>query len=449
MSVGTERMYRFAPRDRAGWILGLGATQCLTLAAGLVIGTVVVSSGAPVAVAVVPLVGAGLLAFGRWHGRPLHDWIPVLGSWTLLGLHRQRRWTARVPLLSESGTRTRATLPAFLAGLEILEASASWTRRRRLGSVGLIADRREHLLSGVLRIRGREFALIERASQDRLLAGWGEVLAGFCRERTSVARVAWSEWAAPAGLEDHLRFVEREAASAPGSLHRDAYDELLDGAGPMTTRHEVLLTVTIDIRRARINRTAKTPLDDALADLLLEELRLLTARIEDAGLTVDVPLSPGELREVLRVRLDPTVLQGFAARARAGFTDALVSEHNLGPIAVDLELEQREGRRLVPPRLLDRGVAAARAAPGMDGAAAVALGRCADDRDGVRAGGAVTVATPNRPRCHACSRQMRSSELSAAFASEHAIAARRPRSSSGRASLLPVTPSWSSRASSP
>jgi hypothetical protein len=106
-------------------------------------------------------------------------------------------------------------------------------------------------------------------------------------------RVAWSEWAAPAGLEDHLRFVEREAARAPGSLHRDAYDELLDGAGPMTTRHEVLLTVTIDIRRARINRTAKTPLDDALADLLLEELRLLTARIEDAGLTVDAPLSPG------------------------------------------------------------------------------------------------------------------------------------------------------------
>ena len=73
--------------------------------------------------------------------------------------------------------------------------------------------------------------------------------------------------------------------------------------------------------------------------MLLEELRLLTARIEDAGLTVDAPLSPGELREVLRVRLDPTVLQGFAARARAGFSDALVSEHNLGPIAVDLELD--------------------------------------------------------------------------------------------------------------
>lgn len=338
MSVSTERMYRFAPRDRAGWILGLGATQCLTIAAGLLASTVAVSSGAPIAFAAVPLVGAGLLAFGRWHARSLHEWIPVLTSWTLLGWNRQRRWTTRVPLLNESGARARATLPPFLAGLEIVEASASWTRRRRLGSVGLVADRREHLLSGVLRVRGREFALIERSNQDRLLAGWGEVLAGFCRERASVARVAWSEWAAPSGLEDHLRFVEREAATAPGSLHRDAYDELLDGAGPMTTRHEVLLTVTIDMRRARLNRNSKVPLDDALAESLLEELRLLTARTEDAGLTVDAPLSPSELREVLRVRLDPTALQGFAARARAGFSQSLVSEYNLGPVAVDVEL---------------------------------------------------------------------------------------------------------------
>lgn len=338
MSVGAERLYRFAPRDRAGWILGLGASQCLSLAAGLLMSTIAVSGGAPVELAAVPLAGAGILAFARWHGRPLHAWIPVLAGWTLLGAHRQRRWTARVPLLSETGARRRAVLPPFLAGLEILEASAAWTRRRRLGSVGLVADRREHLLSGVLRVQGREFALVERADQDRLLAGWGEVLAGFCRERNAVARVAWSEWAAPAGLEEHMRFVDSEAIAAPGSIHRDAYAALLDGAGPMTTRHEVLLTVTIDMRRARITRHPNTPLDDAVADSLLEELRLLTTRIEDAGLTVDVPLSPSELREALRVRLDPTVLRGFATRARAGFDDGLVSEHNLGPLAVDVEL---------------------------------------------------------------------------------------------------------------
>ena len=336
--MDADRLYRFAPRDRAGWILGLGASQCLTLAAGLLVSTVAVSSSAPIEVAVVPLASAGILAFARWHGRPLHAWLPVFAGWTLLGAHRQRRWTARVPLLGEFGDRKRAALPPFLAGLEILEASAAWTRRQRLGSVGLVADRREHLLSGVLRVQGREFALVERADQDRLLAGWGEVLAGFCRERNAVARVAWSEWAAPAGLEEHLRFVESEAMAPKGSVHRDAYAALLEGAGPMTTRHEVLLTVTVDTRRARITRDPKAELDDAFADLVLEELRLLTARIEDAGLAVDAPLSPGELREALRVRLDPTVLHGFAIRARAGFDDGLVSQDNVGPLAVDVEL---------------------------------------------------------------------------------------------------------------
>ena len=55
MSVDADRLYRFAPRDRAGWILGLGASQCLTLAAGLLMSTVAVSSGAPVELAAVPL----------------------------------------------------------------------------------------------------------------------------------------------------------------------------------------------------------------------------------------------------------------------------------------------------------------------------------------------------------------------------------------------------------
>jgi hypothetical protein len=55
-------------------------------------------------------------------------------------------------------------LPPFLAGLEILEASSAWTRRQRLGSVGLVADHRDRLVTGVVRVQGREFALAERLS---------------------------------------------------------------------------------------------------------------------------------------------------------------------------------------------------------------------------------------------------------------------------------------------
>jgi hypothetical protein len=71
VSVSTERLYRFPPRDRAGWILGLGATQCIMLATGLILTALAVSNGVPVALAAVPLVCAATLAFARWHGRPL------------------------------------------------------------------------------------------------------------------------------------------------------------------------------------------------------------------------------------------------------------------------------------------------------------------------------------------------------------------------------------------
>jgi len=107
----------------------------------------------------------------------------------------------------------------------------------------------------------------------------------------------------------------------------------------MTTRHEVLVAVTVDARRVQLARDRDESVDDAVAALVLEELRLVTVRLEDAGLRVDVPLSPGEVREVLRTRLDPSVQARFAALQRAGFRDAL-SEHNSGPLAVALDLQR-------------------------------------------------------------------------------------------------------------
>src|SRR5437762_2416995 len=137
MSTTTaERVYRFAPRDRAGWMLGLGAVQCISLAAGLLLAALLVTAGAPVLTAAAVLLAVGVFTFGRWHGRPLHEWLPVAATWSTLRARGQHRWTARVPLLAESGAARRAPLPPFLAGLEILETSAAWTRRQRLGSVG-------------------------------------------------------------------------------------------------------------------------------------------------------------------------------------------------------------------------------------------------------------------------------------------------------------------------
>src|SRR5260370_4830801 len=99
MAASSERLYRFAPRDRAGWFLGLGAAQCLTGGGCLLVGAAAVSAtGSPFPA--LPAVGLGLaFVFGRWRGRPLYEWAPILTRWSGLRLRRRTRWSARVPLL--------------------------------------------------------------------------------------------------------------------------------------------------------------------------------------------------------------------------------------------------------------------------------------------------------------------------------------------------------------
>jgi hypothetical protein len=300
------------------------------------VGALLVSAtGSPLPAVPALAIGLGFV-FARWRGRPLHEWAPILARWSALRWWSGTRWTARVPLLGTDGTSRPAVLPPFLGDLEILEGANGWARRLRLANVGIVHDRRQRAYTGVLRVRGREFALLETGEQDRLLAGWGNVLGGFCRERGPIARVAWSEWAAPAALEEHLRYVAEHATAPTDSPPRVAYRDVLEAAGPMTTHHETLVAITLDATRVRTPRRPGETLDERYLDALLEELRLTTSRLEDAGLVVDPPLTGAELAEVLRLRLDPTCEPRLRTRARSGPFHG-VAANNLGPLVVDLE----------------------------------------------------------------------------------------------------------------
>ncbi len=342
MVATTEtRRYRFAPLDRSGWLLGLGAAQCVALGGGLAASALVLSVGVAPALAPTPFVGALVFSFARWRGRPLHEWAPIATWWAALRITGRTRWTAQVPLLGVGDRGRPLPLPPCLDGLEVVAASSGWTQRARLGPVGVLRDGPAHTFTAALRVQGREFALVERAEQERLLAGWGAALAAFCRERGKVSRVGWCEWAAPAGLEEHLAYVDAEATAPADSPHRAAYLDLLGTAGPMTTRHEVLVTVTVDARRCREARRPGDNPEERFVDALLDELHLLTSRLEDAGLVVDPPLSPAQLREVLRLRLDPSAAGRLTTRRRAlPFGEAVVGDHNFGPLALDAHFQR-------------------------------------------------------------------------------------------------------------
>lgn len=307
------RTYRFAPLDRGGWVLGLGGIQCAGLAFGVLVAGAMLRAGRPAPLVLGPLAAAAVFAFGAWEGRTAHEWAPVVARHFALRLLGRHRWFGPVQLVGVREERAlgRAALPPFLAGIEVLDAGpAPWCPATTVSGIGVVRDRRDHTVSASVAVRGRRFSLVERSEQERVVERWGDALSAFCTERRGVSRVRVTERCWPAGVGDHLHFADSHATSKVSAARR-SYDELLADAGPLAVRHEALLTVTVDERGRRSSG------GDGPVALLVEELRLLTSRLESAGLEVDAPLSAARTADAFRVRLDASAAPAVAARARS------------------------------------------------------------------------------------------------------------------------------------
>ena len=323
----SDRTYHFDPPDRTGWFLGLGGAQVILLGAALVISAIAVNYGAPLLLGVVVVGAAAVLSLGRAGGRPLVECAPAAWHWA----RRRRRTTWFAPLAPLGAPAvTTPVLPPPLDGQVVSSATGPGGR-----DMAVVADAAAATFAASVRVCGRQFALVERGEQEGLLALWGDALSAFCREAASVVEVRWSEWAAPAGMEEQHAYLAEHAIDDVLDPAVVSYRELLRNAAPVATRHEVLVTVVISARRLRA-RQRHDPAAAAHA-VLAEELRQLTRRLESAGLLVSAPLSVGELCRALRVRLDPTVISVLDRRGRSlGDRAGLVTPADAGPLTATL-----------------------------------------------------------------------------------------------------------------
>ena len=183
-----------------------------------------------------------------------------------------------------------------------------------VGDIGVVHDRRAGTVSATVAVAGRHFGLVDRADQDAAVSRWGTALAGFVRDRSPVCQVRWSEWAAPAGVAEHLAFLER-ACHDPAAPAAAAYRELVEGAGRLATRHETLVTMSVALGRpgrgARAGRDARA----AAIATLGGELRLFSERLTGGGLRVSAPWTVAQLARAVRSRLDPTALGSLDRRS--------------------------------------------------------------------------------------------------------------------------------------
>jgi hypothetical protein len=326
----SARTYRLSPIDRTGVLLGLGTAQVATLGATVVIGVLLLNFGAPVQMVLVPSVVGMALGFIRIEGQSLLELIPGLWRRTAGAVAGDKTWYAQVPLVGDL-----ASLPPALDGQVILAVDgAAQGIRAGAGQVAVVHDPAGSTFAVTVRVSGRQFALAESGEQDRLVQLWGDALAVFSRSHTAVANVRWCEWAAPAGMEEQYSYLAEHGADDADPAALASYRKLLGNAGPLATRHEVLVTLTVSSKAVNVAQRHHGDRTAASVEALLAELRLFIGRMESAGLTVSPPLSPAELAWVVRVRLDPTVIRTLQRRSRSlGQAAGVVSLGNAGPLA--------------------------------------------------------------------------------------------------------------------
>jgi hypothetical protein len=336
MSTTTEpRTYRFSPLVRVGLFGSMPTSQVVVLVVGGGLSFIgVLMRLFPWAL--LPAALAALLAFKRVHGWPLHELIPLKLSW--LRRRSQHQWFRPVPLVAMDGQRGEH-LPPHLRGLRLLDVESIWAAAPgRLAGVGVVQDVGAGLLTATLRVTGDgQFTLNSAAVQDTRVALWGDALAAFCRERATVCRVVWQEWSTSNAVE-----AAHEGSATPDDRLATAaadYAELVTHAAPRAVEHETLVSLTVDVAKVPSRRARPVEAVAGGLQVLLEELRLFSARLEGAGLAVSAPFTPAEVTLAVRSRSNPfaeTQQRSLASTLAAGLG---VSAGDLAPMAVDEEWE--------------------------------------------------------------------------------------------------------------
>ena len=335
MTEATPRRYRFATLRRSGLFGSLSPSLLITIGIGIVVGWLAVLAHLPLPLALVPLVLSASCAFGRIHGRPIHELVPRLAVWSWRRVRHHHRWCRPVPLVMDRGLP--APLPSVLRGVELLEVDRPWmVGGLPPGAAAIVRDRAAGQLSAVLPVAGDgQFALADPFTQDTKVDLWGLALAGFCREAGPVVRVTWRDWTSPGGIDAHLSETRARWKDEPEGDARTSYLTLIDAVAPTTVRHEVLVEVTVDLRRVRRKRQRPGADIEGGVAVLLEEVRLFAARLEHAGLDVGAPFDAAALVEATRVRSDPRLASVLPVLSRSLAAATRKAPADFGPLAVE------------------------------------------------------------------------------------------------------------------
>ncbi|WP_116953339.1 SCO6880 family protein [Jiangella endophytica] len=318
--AGTDLVaVKFSRLTRRGVLLGLSATQLVTVSLGIAIGVVslYIAGGTGLVLSSPFLISLGLLTWVPLGGRKLVEWLPLTGHWLLRTVVRQLGYRRRIVKPRPAGT---LALPGDGAALRHYDDPES-------GAV-MVHDPHAATLTVVLEVKHPSFVLLDPADQQRRVAGWSRVLATCCRSGR-IARLQVLERTLPdagAGLTAWWR----EHGVDDGSWVAQTYTELVERAGPVGEQHVTTVSLALDLKAAaREIRSAGGGLRGA-AHVLRQEMATLITALRSADLTPSPWFTPGDLAVALRTAYDPAVSTALQRTSDIG-RDLTTA----GPLAVE------------------------------------------------------------------------------------------------------------------
>lgn len=311
-SVKESPTFTFGRRDRGGLLLGFKAVQLLTLAAGfaaVLVGLLTAgTSGGLAGFAVLAV--TGFLALYPVQGRALVDWVRPLANYAHARLVGGSRYLGGVNALHRCKD-VRLDLPGLGQHLRLYQA------RPFDGPVAALrmADR----WTVVLKVRGANYVLADRATQERRIADWGALLSQCGQEGSRIAALQWLERTVPDSGHD-LEQWWRDHGD-PDAAYAGAYTNLIENAGPAATRHESYLAVSIDAHKLRrpIKQAGGGP--EGTTKVLLAEVTWIRQALARADIDVLGTVDAPELARLVRSQYDPA-------------SSVLLEEHDRTPSAM-------------------------------------------------------------------------------------------------------------------
>jgi hypothetical protein len=305
---------KFPHRSRRGILLGLTLPQLVLTSSALALLLVtVVSTGLLGVIALTPLwVLVAVLIAVRREGRSLIDWAPVVVRYAYRRRAGQTLWLAR-PV-----TRPRQDgvlhLPGQAASMKVVTPGDS------ANGAAAVHDPHQQTLTAVARVSSRAFALLDPATQNHNVTGWGRALAGIARTG-HVATVQVLERTVPDSgdtLTRHWMQHGRPHTDLAGQI----YAELVASAGPTAAPHETYLAISLDLTAAkRLISQAGGGLPGAFT-VMAQTTASVAQAARNAGLMVTGWLTAREIAAVVRTAYDPNALAALQQWSPTGRAEA-------------------------------------------------------------------------------------------------------------------------------